>query len=65
MFSHDCVILLIINVVYTGYLSDGDTARSNVTHPLSDVCDGYMSEGGASLCARRLHAQQILLQENR
>ncbi|PNF13684.1 hypothetical protein B7P43_G15281 [Cryptotermes secundus] len=24
-----------------------------------------MSEGGASLCARRLHAQQILLQENR
>jgi hypothetical protein len=65
VFSSDCVLLLIITVVYTGYLSDGDTLRSSVTHPLSDVCDGYMSEGGASLFARRLHSQQILLQENR
>jgi len=46
-------------------LSDGDVLRSSVTHPLSDVCDGYMSEGGASLGARRLHSQQILLQDSR
>jgi len=46
-------------------LSDGDMLRSSVTHPLSDVCDGYLSEGGASLCARRLHSQQVLLQDNR
>jgi len=46
-------------------LSDGDVLRSSATHPLSDVCDGYMSEGGASLSARRLHSQQILLQDSR
>ncbi|XP_069694202.1 protein sickie isoform X2 [Periplaneta americana] len=51
--------------VVSGYLSDGDMLRSSVSHPLSDLCDGYMSEGGASLVARRLHSQQIMLQDNR
>ncbi|XP_064600555.1 neuron navigator 3-like isoform X2 [Liolophura sinensis] len=35
----------------SGYMSDGDILKSN---RLDDSCSGYMSEGGASLYARRL-----------
>lgn len=35
----------------SGYMSDGDVLRSN--HP-DDINSGYMSEGGASLYARRM-----------
>ncbi|XP_072747165.1 protein sickie isoform X7 [Anoplolepis gracilipes] len=45
--------------VASGYLSDGEVLRGggmNVgSRTLSDLCDGYMSEGGASLYARRLN----------
>ncbi|XP_017795260.1 PREDICTED: protein sickie [Habropoda laboriosa] len=44
--------------VASGYLSDGEVLRSGMTvgnRTLSDLCDGYMSEGGASLYARRIN----------
>ncbi|EFN87510.1 Protein sickie [Harpegnathos saltator] len=45
--------------VASGYLSDGEVLRGggmNVgNRTLSDLCDGYMSEGGASLYARRIN----------
>lgn len=45
--------------IASGYLSDGEVLRSggiNVgSRALSDLCDGYMSEGGASLYARRIN----------
>ncbi|KAL0112466.1 hypothetical protein PUN28_012057 [Cardiocondyla obscurior] len=43
----------------SGYLSDGEVLRgggmSVGSRTLSDLCDGYMSEGGASLYARRIN----------
>ncbi|XP_018395473.1 PREDICTED: protein sickie [Cyphomyrmex costatus] len=45
--------------VASGYLSDGEVLRgggmSVGSRTLSDLCDGYMSEGGASLYARRIN----------
>ncbi|XP_017875631.2 protein sickie isoform X2 [Ceratina calcarata] len=44
--------------VTSGYLSDGEVLRGGMTvgsRTLSDLCDGYMSEGGASLYARRIN----------
>ncbi|XP_015599262.1 protein sickie isoform X3 [Cephus cinctus] len=45
--------------IASGYLSDGEVLRGggmNVgSRTLSDLCDGYMSEGGASLYARRIN----------
>ncbi|OAD53335.1 Protein sickie [Eufriesea mexicana] len=44
--------------VASGYLSDGEVLRGGMTvgsRTLSDLCDGYMSEGGASLYARRIN----------
>lgn len=47
--------------IASGYLSDGEVLRgpANVTRntgrTLSDLCDGYMSEGGLSLYTRRLN----------
>ncbi|XP_063983486.1 protein sickie isoform X2 [Diachasmimorpha longicaudata] len=45
--------------IASGYLSDGEVLRGggiNVgSRALSDLCDGYMSEGGASLYARRIN----------
>lgn len=44
--------------VASGYLSDGEVLRGGMnvgSRTLSDLCDGYMSEGGASLYARRLN----------
>lgn len=37
--------------IAAGYMSDGDILRS---HQPDDMCSGYMSEGGASLYARRM-----------
>ncbi|XP_076628105.1 sickie isoform X2 [Colletes latitarsis] len=44
--------------VASGYLSDGEVLRGGMSvgsRTLSDLCDGYMSEGGASLYARRIN----------
>ncbi|XP_033301183.1 protein sickie isoform X2 [Bombus vosnesenskii] len=44
--------------VASGYLSDGEVLRGGMTvgsRTISDLCDGYMSEGGASLYARRIN----------
>ncbi|XP_043276440.1 protein sickie isoform X2 [Venturia canescens] len=44
--------------IASGYLSDGEVLRSGVnvgSRTLSDICDGYLSEGGASLYSRRMN----------
>ncbi|XP_043498796.1 protein sickie isoform X2 [Polistes fuscatus] len=44
--------------IASGYLSDGEVLRGGMSvgsRTLSDLCDGYMSEGGASLYARRIN----------
>ncbi|XP_034945344.1 protein sickie isoform X2 [Chelonus insularis] len=44
--------------IASGYLSDGEILRSGVnitSRALSDLCDGYMSEGGASLYSKRIN----------
>lgn len=44
--------------IASGYLSDGEILRGGINvgnHAMSDLCDGYMSEGGASLYAKRLN----------
>ncbi|XP_074101205.1 sickie isoform X2 [Cotesia typhae] len=44
--------------IASGYLSDGEVLRGAVNianRTVSDLCDGYMSEGGASLYSRRIN----------
>lgn len=44
--------------IASGYLSDGEVLRGGMnvgSRALSDLCDGYMSEGGASLYSRRIN----------
>lgn len=45
--------------IASGYLSDGEILRGGVNitsrSTVSDLCDGYMSEGGASLYSRRIN----------
>lgn len=44
--------------IASGYLSDGEVLRSGINvgnRALSDLCDGYMSEGGASLYSKRIN----------
>ncbi|XP_012287045.1 protein sickie, partial [Orussus abietinus] len=44
--------------IASGYLSDGEILRGGMSvgsRTLSDLCDGYMSEGGASLYSRRIN----------
>lgn len=43
-------------LIFKGYMSDGEVLRTNIacsTYPPQNF-DGYMSEGGASLCADRI-----------
>lgn len=43
--------------IASGYLSDGEVLRCGMnvdSQVLSDLCDGYMSESGASLYARKV-----------
>nr|CAD7571708.1 unnamed protein product [Timema californicum] len=39
----------------TGYLSDGDVLRGGMSRNFSELCDGYVSEGGAPLYMHRHH----------
>ncbi|KAK0172666.1 hypothetical protein PV328_005959 [Microctonus aethiopoides] len=44
--------------IASGYLSDGEILKGGMnigSRALSDLCDGYMSEGGASLYSRRIN----------
>lgn len=44
--------------IASGYLSDGEVLRAGVgvgNRTLSDLCDGYMSESGASFYTRKVN----------